>query len=284
MQKPPFPAGDSPDISEVADWVECCVLAGGTPFKRGDLKSALDDLVPNKAALIEEAVWTELKNRHRIFGENWPLRLRGNRLFPGESEPETTLIYSYLALLGMGLAETQDRVLFEELIYGIVKQYFGGAALRIGHPARQGMNKSFRLRVTNYARASHLNALEVGEPPFSPDKDLGVDVVAWAGSVDGRGGDLHFLFQCATGLDWPDKLDDINLSKWADHLRWALPPVRALCFPGVISVDGARWIRYSRQAGMLLDRPRITEMAKNSPIGIELLTKLKDRLLLLSAE
>lgn len=105
-----------------------------------------------------------------------------------------------------------------------------------------------------------------------------MDVVAWYAHEDRRGGDLHFLVQCATGQDWPTKTHDIDLTTLMPHLRWGATPVRIMCIPRSIVVDEPRWLRWSRQAGLILDRSRLFRefAAKNLPYPLQ--AELKSRI------
>lgn len=257
MTVPPFPAGRRPTPYRVADWVELSALSRRTAFKRGDLKSALAIEDVKDPDALEEAVWSVLGNRASIFGEQWPLTLRGNLLTARTNRSSRAkTIYKYFCLLGLGNIEDQDRRLFELLVYEVLKVNFEGNALHVGAPASAGMDPSFRVRVAQYATVSKLGRLEVGHEPLPDDKDLGLDVVAWIPNKDGRGGDLHFLVQCATGADWSEKLNDLNLRKWTPHINWAVP-VRVFCVPMTLPATGDEWIRASLEAGLVLDRPRL---------------------------
>jgi len=265
VEKPLFPTGDKPEVAEVADWCECVALVEqGVDFKRGDLKSAIAQEDIASPEILEEQVWAELIARAQIFGDRWPLVLETNRIrLRDDLSTDIVDLYRYLCLLGLGQAESDDRVLFEELVREIIGSRIGPSAVRVGHPASEGASRSFRERISDYAARSGLKRLEIGAPPFSNDKDLGLDVVFWLPSSDGRGADLHFLVQCATGRNWDSKLDDINLKEWSSHLNWAVPPVRIFCVPNVIRLTEERWIRTSSRAGWIVDRPRLIEFARN---------------------
>lgn len=268
---------------EIADWVECVVLSGRPEYKRGDLKSTLSQENLEDSDLLEQQTWEELIVRAKLFGEKWPLELDGSRLRLREEYNPLIEMYQFLCLLGLGQAENVDRVLFEELVVDAFSGYFGSNVLRVGHPASEGMSKSFRSRIESYSEQSGMSRLEVHEPPYSHDKDLGLDVVSWMSSADGRGGYLHFLVQCATGRNWQSKLDDINLQEWNSHLVWAVPPVRVFCVPNVIRLAHEQWIRTTRRAGLIIDRPRLMEIAGGVCLREPTRLRLRSRIEELSA-
>lgn len=277
MSRPLAPTGDRVTGADVADWAEALTMLEGKTVKRGDLKSAVDGL-RNPEYLLESA-WAVLESRAAALGPSWPFQLTESRFkrSPALSHDQRSL-YAYFALLAYAPLADADRLMFEKLVHHIVQMRFNGAALRIGHPATGRMPKEFPRRVRLYAGASRLRNGEVGSPPLSADKDLGMDVVAWYSHSDRRGGDLHFLVQCATGRDWTEKTHDINLIELAPHIFWGATPVRIMCIPRSIVVDEPRWLRWSRSAGMILDRSRLfSELtAKDLPVHIQ--TDLEKRI------
>jgi hypothetical protein len=86
------------------------------------------------------------------------------------------------------------------------------------------------------------------------------------------------LTQCAIGLDWYKKRADLNLEIWTQHIRWVIPPARALAVPfdhddGPNSVE---WRRNSKAAGLLLDRLRLGELASRGPMRADLIPRMTD--------
>ena len=277
MSFPPAPDGSVESI-ELADWAEASALVSGPPFKRGDLKSAVDGLSSGGDALVENA-WRQLEDRARLLGASWPFRIEGNLLeYRGTLQGDQKAIYAYCAFLSYASFTKTDTVLFEQIVQAVVSDRFEGAALRIGHPARGGMNKSFRVRSRLYARASRLAAGEVGVPPLSSDKDLGLDIVAWHRSPDLRGAELHFLIQCATGRDWTQKTHDIDFSELTPHLNWGATPVRVMCVPHSVVVDEPRWLRWNRAAGMIYDRSRLVDQVRPETLDAKVRDELASRI------
>ena len=99
-------------------------------------------------------------------------------------------------------------------------------------------------------------------------KDLGLDVAAWQPFHDGRSGHLHFLGQCATGHDWSKKLKDFDLEQWSEIMGWASKPVRFVAHPFFV-FDDAQMRNYSKQGGLIYDRPRLVEIEKQHPLSEE---------------
>lgn len=261
LQLPSFPVGHPPEVGAVADWCEFAALARTPSFKRGDLKASLSQEGHDDADLIEESVWHELLSRSRLFADRWPLRLVGNRLTRRSPCPVPIALYRFLCLLGLGAVDAVDRTTFEVLVAELLTAFTDQAGLHVGAPASEGMDPSFRERVKAYIAQSGLLTTEVKAAPLPADKDLGVDAISWWPFGDDRGASLHFLAQCATGGDWEEKLNDIDLEVWKDHIHWGVPPVRVFAVPFVISLAEAKWVRTSRRGGLILDRPRLVEIA-----------------------
>jgi len=280
---PAAPVGSQMSAANLADWAEAFALLSGQTFKRGDLKSAVDGLDAPRESLVESA-WNILETRGKVLGPSYPFTVQDARLKAvGSLGNSGTIVYAYCAMLAYSSLEDADRLLFENLVYYILKTRFAGAAMRIGHPATGFMPSSFRDRVIRYAKISKLQEDEVGKPPLPADKDLGLDVVAWYSHVDRRGGDLHFLVQCATGQDWMTKTHDIDLIKIAPHINWGSTPVRIMCIPHSVTIDAARWMRTSREAGTLFDRSRLVNELQAAQVPDALRADIEGRILELGA-
>ena len=100
-----------------------------------------------------------------------------------------------------------------------------------------------------------------------------MDIANWVPFNDGRGGYVHFIGQCATGADWEDKLTELNPHKWGDHVNWAVPPVRFFATPFVIPTEAFR--RSSLDGGLVLDRPRLMELASKTTVSARTIKKLR---------
>lgn len=261
MEIPPFPEGTSPDVREVADWVEFAALAERKAFKRGDLKSAIAIESVEAPEVLEEATWHELTRRAEVMGRLWPLRLVGSRISQRSPSPIPRDFYRFFCLLGFRSVDQVDRTLFEVVVANVIAPLTGRPGLHVGAPASEGMDPSFRKRVAFYAAEAGLAPMEIKDEPLPHDKDLGLDAVTWLVFMDGRGAELHFMVQCATGADWDTKLHDIELEVWKDHIHWGVRPVRVFAVPFLLILPQSKWIRTSRKGGLILDRARLVELA-----------------------
>lgn len=178
----------------------------------------------------------------------------------------------FLAALGMRVNIDHDgRVLFEECVAELSTGLTGNPAMRIGHPRKPPIPTPLKEAIELYCAES--GELEgVFKAPQAADKDLGLDVATWLTFKDKRGGYLHFIGQCATGADWVDKLVDLNTPVLKDHVYWAVEPVRFFATPFVVPSEKFR--RSSLKAGLVLDRPRLMELAERRAVPQALVDRL----------
>jgi hypothetical protein len=220
-----------------------------------------------------EDTWRELEMRSALCGQNWCLSL-GSVLRPRRSAPKRHLLLHYFCC-ALSLGESIDqtgRTLFEYCVADVAEAISRTASIRIGFPRGADMPVPLNEAVALYCGRSR--ELLHANPMPATDKDLGLDVVTWLGFSDGRGGYLHFLGQCATGADWKEKLVDLSLPKWRDHMNWAVEPVRFVALPRVVSGQELR--RVSLQGGLVIDRPRILELATRRPLSLKRTRQVQD--------
>jgi hypothetical protein len=275
----PFPTGAKPDPDEVADWVELRALASGRAIKFGDIKAAASGEGVTDPDALGEETWHVLEARSRLCGSRWPLVLAGRRLSRRLHLRVSLTLYRYLGLLSVAEnLDSDDRALFEDVVALLLSALTGRPGYRTGHPAWRGQLSSFRDRVERYGLLAGLAPLEKGQTPLPYDKDLGLDAVSWRRFADARGGDLHYVAQCATGGDWEDKLDDFKFSAWGPHIHWAVPPTRVFATPRVLLVSSSKWIRITQEGGLILDRPRLLELSTSVRIPTWLMRHIQARL------
>lgn len=168
--------------------------------------------------------------------------------------------------------ENQGRILFESCVAEIVEGLTRIPGIRIGFPRVSPVPSDLTEAVKLYCeRSCEPEGFSKSFP--ATDRDLGIDVVSWFPFRDKRGAFVHLVGQCATGADWKEKLPELNPHKWTDHLNWAVLPVRFFATPIVLRKEANR--RLSMDGGLLLDRPRLLELAEMKPLGDGLRSELK---------
>lgn len=267
---PPFPDGD--DVYEIADWMELAVLRTGRASKRGNLVSTIER---EDARVSAADVLDELERRSALMRELWPLKLDDTKSVVSlQSKPVSKALYTFFAALGLRQNITNEgRELFEHCVNALSSGLTRNAGIRIGFPRRDPVPTSLADATEMYLAASLELAGKMKPPPLT-DGDLGLDVVNWMTFQDRRGGYLHFIGQCASGADWPDKLTELNPHKWADHINWAVPPVRFFATPFVVPTEDFR--RSCLDGGLVLDRPRLIELSRRASIPAGILKRVRE--------
>jgi len=167
----------------------------------------------------------------------------------------------------------QPAELFEFLSGQAIKSYLKGDILRLGATRRSPVPKGFK-------EAVRFMATQLGESfgdtylMSGHEKDDGLDLTAWIPFADERPGKLILLMQCAIGTDWREKLSELNLDLWKQHVRWDVTPIRAFAVP-FQHEDGVKWNRNSTVAGIIFDRLRIAQLASCSSPPNELIENIK---------
>ena len=92
-------------------------------------------------------------------------------------------------------------------------------------------------------------------------KDAGLDLLLYRPFSDHRGGIPVYLMQCASGQDWADKTNQLNIGLWKKLIDFTIPPQRALAIPFALS-DSDFTEQSVLVEGLLLDRYRLLTAAK----------------------
>lgn len=277
--QPPFPTEDN--IYTVADWVELTVLSAGTDLSKGKLETVCSrsDIVGKTAA---QDAWAEISRRGDVTGTAWPFEIVDDVILRPRPNGQFPHLYWFLAALSMRVGiENQARILFERCVAEILEGLTRIPGIRIGFPRLSPVPSDLTEAVKFYSESSY-EAEGFGKSFLATDRDLGIDVVSWFPFRDKRGAFVHMLGQCATGADWKEKLPELNPHKWTDHLNWAVPPVRFFATPIVLRKEEIR--RLSMDGGLLLDRPRLLELAEMKPLGVGLRSELESYCSLLYSE
>lgn len=249
---PPLPT--DPSVVELADWAELVTLSRGR-LPRGKLST---EATRNGGTdiLVADA-WNELTQRAVLSGDHWTFTISVDQLEPRSASDEDNLLPAFFAALGLReQIQNPHRELFEQCVSELVLSLVP-SALRLGHPRRDPVPSSFREAFKRYV--DRIDEPLLALPP-STDNDLKMDVVAWLSLGDGRGGYIHLIGQCATGADWEEKLEELNLDVIADHVKWAVSPTRFFATPHVVPSQHFR--RTSQRGGLILDRSRLLNLSR----------------------
>ncbi len=187
-------------------------------------------------------------------------------------------VYSFLLLIGFFVRSARDgEKLFEEVCAEASASYFGGRtfgvdAIAFGFPRRHPNPNHFPRALDELCQRIGEGEGALRTETIDHLKDGKLDVVVWRPFADGRVGKLIGFGQCATGhTDWQTKLSELQprafIDKW---LRRPIPvlPVRLYFVPWC--VEPRSWTERVTDAGIIFDRCRIAEFARDLPPDLKL--------------
>lgn len=225
-------------------------------------------LVEQRREEVTASVKLEVQRRSGLLGDAYPFKINGGSLtFLGKDEPAWA---AYVFFLELAVdPQRAARETFEKLVANALRNYLGTSSISecFGWKSAEEEDAPKRIK-------AKINAINnaCGEwiwcpsddfpddPPPKLVKDLGLDVIAWIPSPDGRLGQVFLVAQCATGrTDWESKLKDVDwdrITNWVRPLpdRWSIR-----CFAIPYHVANRAYLQdVSLRGGMFFDRVRLT--------------------------
>jgi hypothetical protein len=152
---------------------------------------------------------------------------------------------------------TEQGQLFEELTKEAVETIYAGWTVRQTGWSRTQSNK---LAAVVDIVSAWLNEAKgnVEKWTSTSANEAGLDLVCYHEIADGRGGYPAFLFQCASGANWDEKLHTPNLKIWTRIIEFRAQslPTKAFATPyAFLDADFTR--NCNLVDGLLLDRYRL---------------------------
>ena len=266
----PLPASPT-DTFKLADWLELeCLLSKQKSSSAGDLTDALrfaslfhDEIeIENKVT----DVFDELEQRSLSAGNSYPFELTGNLVTRRHTWKKYRPYVFCLCLSYFGWSTKKPRQhfperLFEEISCYAAVNYLHGQDIRFGWPRHSPLTANFG-KALNLLCHDHIKEgagfRDQDEPQSNGDGCL--DIVAWNSFPDNRPGKLLLFGACAAGKDWEDdKMDELQPATFCANCMIEIPPssiIKAFFIPH--RVVPSKWDRYSRRAGVIFDRCRIS--------------------------
>ena len=257
------------DMAICCDWLEASTLFTHRPV----IKSEIVDLLKEAQVYRDQEfawtflsdVWSHLERRMRLLGQGYPFTTTGSRL---ERKGAWSDFAPYSFCLTLSLARcfptwarrfgadyTLQGELFEALTAESVSKSFAGWSVHPtgwtrGHPSKLG---EIVEEVASLLGESP-GDLRMWASPGAHEQSL--DLLCYRAFTDRRVGVPTFLFQCASGRDWEDKLHTPDLRLWTKAIIFAAEPKKAFSVPLALSNDDFRQ-SCNRVNGLLLDRHRL---------------------------
>lgn len=249
---------------EVADWIECVLLAGSySHLGIGQLRAMADSSLGIEEAQVAYAVQA-MKWRARRIGDAYPFDVGDGYVKLDAAAPQS----SYASMLMMSPHSPADQCLetsvqerqamsvwFERLTERSVEALLGPGSktLRFGYPGESGRPSDFQEAIVWLADRMQVEVGEDYKPPHR--NDGGADVIGWRPFPDQRSGMLLLLVQCTLQRELLSKTADVKIAHWQGWLKLRTPPISVLAIPG--NVTGVeKWEELASQA-LILDRTRI---------------------------
>lgn len=223
---------------------------------------------------LSGAARDEIVRRGVLLGDNYPFELDGSSLLYRRSKSG---FYEYCLSISMAPSITKGRYVrlprsFERFAAFIIQKHLGTRwkSFHIGAPRNKKNGKQFRdaLKLLSAQSSSGVDWVVNPAPGFPDDPgisgDGGMDFVVWSPSSDGRPGQLFVVGQCACGNDWPEKYQDLRMTRleiWMKPVT-IVPLVR--CFTTPFLMSEGNFLNAHYEAGWTLDRARLTYMAEEA--------------------
>ncbi len=280
-----LPAGPTPGatIGELADFAELLAWHVGSTSARelvrkqnqeddNDHNIGLEDAEVENTDAADEA-FLEIENRSKLLGESYPFKLvSGQKLehLPIDDENFGAVVYRYLLLctrLNMKNDRTHGKLdgaaLFEKLTAAVMRTYLGPSrakSIAFGTSMPGGFSEKLNDLCTKIAEGGGYAPID-GSATEANDGDL--DAFAWVPLKDQRLGKLMLFGQSKTGTTWKTSItqsrpEDFS-GRWLNSRRFSVDPVRTLVVAEWVSNN--EWLSIQLQTGLLLDRPRVVELA-----------------------
>jgi len=261
------------ELDALCDWIESSILFEVEELSVTDVVDALleghvyDD--SDMASEIVSSAWTELRRRQSWISKGTPFSISSRRISRMRTWPQVPA-HSFCLLLSLskwyrawmqefGSDYTEQGELFEELTKESLVQQFGDWRIVL-----TGWSRTRRIQLTKIV---HSIANELGESIGNISRwtsesanDAELDLVCYRPFADRRVGIPVYLLQCASGMNWENKLHTPRLKIWKRLIEFTAEPKKAFATPFALLDDS--FIRNCNLVdGMLIDRYRILAAA-----------------------
>ncbi|HUT29921.1 MAG TPA: hypothetical protein VMX13_09025 [Sedimentisphaerales bacterium] len=217
------------------------------------------------ASEIVSNAWTELRRRQSWIGTGSPFSIMARRISRIGTWRQAPA-HSFCLILSLskwyrpwarqfGSDYTEQGELFEEVIKeSLVQQFRDWEIIVTGwsRTRRSGLTKivneignKLGESVGNISRWTNESA-----------KDAELDMLCYRPFVDGRVGIPLYLFQCASGADWDNKLHTPRIEIWKRLVEFAAIPKKGFAIPFAL-LDGDFVRSCNLVDGIVIDRYRI---------------------------
>lgn len=251
------------------DWLEATLLLDEDELSQTDIVGYLieEQLYVNQSFAWEYVLlqWAELKRRLSWLGANSPVEFADNYVIR-DLDWRAVPAHSFCLVVSLGpLCDgwrnkfgpdyTDQGRLFELITKSAMTTKFNGwDFLHTGW--RRNHTAKLPEVVEDLVSAINERAGNIEDYAARDANEAGLDLVWHLPFVDGRSGAPVYLAQCASGLNWSDKITEPNLADWLKIIDFAAVPNKAFSLPFALN-DRELRRQSNRGQGLLLDRYRL---------------------------
>ena len=234
------------------------------------LAAASDSSEPGHDSQIEEAigcVFDEITDRSFAAGHAYPMSIEDDVLCLNHRWDEFLpyifcLVLSYFSTFESRMTRrstTYTSRWFEHLSRDAAQSYVSGVAVRFGFPREPAeLPQDFRGAIDFICRNIIFEGIGYKPASVPDDKDAGIDILACRNWPDQLPGKILLFGQCASGLLWNTKVNELDprvfIDEWLQESPRS-PFVKSLFIPH--RIDQPTFEHTTRHAGIVFDRCRI---------------------------
>lgn len=271
---------DNVSLFTLCDWIESSLLFSEKSLSRRDIIDILcengiyaeQDLASRK---MEDA-WSIFKWRIRTLGNSSAFEIVRNRLKMCVGSWEEAPAQAFCLMLSMPKlykAWSSDRMndyndqgeLFERLSKEAIEAKFSDWTVTLTGWSKTKPEKLPAV-VTTVAQLLNEPVGDLSTWSNDEENEAGLDLICVKPFGDSRPGLPAFFFQCASGMNWKDKLKTPDLSIWRRFITFSVQELPRKGFTLPYAFSDSDFLRTAnRTEGLLLDRYRLLAMPNKSP-------------------
>ena len=271
---------DNVSLTNLCDWIESSLLFLGESISRRDI---IDILCENgiyaeqdQASTKLEDAWVTLRWRIRTLGKSSPITVNKNRLEPTVASWKEAPAHSFCMLLSMPRLYknwsnnlendyNSQGELFEYLSKESIESIFSDWSVSLTGWSKNKPKKLPNV-VKSVAELIYESTGDLTKWSSGHENEAGLDLVCLKEFGDSRPGLPVFLFQCASGINWREKLKAPDLSIWRRFINFSVQELPRKGFTLPYALSDENFMRTAnRTEGLLLDRYRLLAMPESSP-------------------
>jgi hypothetical protein len=246
----------------IADWIELSAYVEEVEIYRHNVRDRLTEAYftvdEDDASRAVNDAWRALRRRSKAIGASYPFDIARNAVTLKTAPEPPYLFFLVLSspeyFSGFSLSRGGGfRNVFELVTIEAVRQLLPNWEVSWAGATSREMKSAGGVApyIARLLKTKIRNRLQ-----FANAQDGGVDFIAVVISGDGRAAGPALWGQCATGMDWDQKLEEPSFNRWNDAVRILTEPVRAFAVPFAFDVN--TWDDAAvRSRGWILDRERL---------------------------